>query len=250
MCQACDEENSAGPHRRDVLRLSLTGLGLLGAASLMSGPALADECLAFGAEAQAATTPDQAITMLVEGNARFASGQSLKCDLLAQAKATAEEQTPFACVLGCIDSRVAPELVFDQQIGDIFVGRVAGNVPTTELIGSFEYAAAVAGVKAIVVLGHNHCGGIKGAVDKADVGGNLTALLNEIEPIVAATPLEGERSSKNHPFVQAVAEANVRAGVQKLTAASPVLAKLVEEAKLKIVGAMYDLETDKVTFLA
>ena len=93
-----------------------------------------------------------------------------------------------------MDSRSSPELVLDQQIGDVFVARVAGNVATTEVIGSFEYGAAVAGAKAIMVLGHNHCGAVKGAVDKAVVGDALTTLLNEIEPAVAATPLTGERS--------------------------------------------------------
>ena len=123
--------------------------------------------------------------MRIDGNARFAGGASLHCDLLGEMKATAEKQTPFACVLGCIDSRAAPELVFDQQVGDVFVGRVAGNLPTAEILGSFEYATKVAGAKAIVVLGHNHCGAVKGAIDKADVGANLTTLLNEIEPAVA-----------------------------------------------------------------
>lgn len=137
-------------------------------------------------------------------------------------KATAEKQMPFACVLACIDSRSAPELVFDQQIGDIFVARVAGNVPTTEILGSFEYA-------------------IKGAVDKANVGANLTTLLNEIEAAVVTTPLTGERSSKNHEFVEAVAETNVRSSVRALTEKSPVLADRVKAGTVKVVGGLYDI---------
>lgn len=212
--------------------------------------ARADDCAAFDAAMQKATTPDQALAMLAEGNARFVAGKSLSCDLLHQAEATAEKQTPFACVLGCIDSRAAPELIFDQQIGDIFDARVAGNVPTVEIIGSFEYAVKVAGSKAIVVLGHGHCGAIKGAVDKAVVGDNLTVLLDEIEPAVTATPLTGERSSKNHEFVQSVAETNVRQGVAALLAKSAVLQEAVANGQLKIVGAMYDLETHVVTYMA
>jgi carbonic anhydrase len=219
-------------------------------AGALAAPALADECAAFDAAMQTATTPDQAIAMLTEGNARFVAGKSLHCDLLVQAEATAEKQTPFACVLGCIDSRAAPELIFDQQIGDIFDARVAGNVPTVEIIGSFEYAVKVAGAKAIVVLGHGHCGAIKGAVDKAEVGENLTTLLNEIQPAVDATPLTGERSSHNHEFVQSVAETNVRQGVAALVANSAVLKEAVDSGALKIVGAMYDLETHVVTYLA
>ena len=228
-------------------------LGIVGAAPLAAGfslPVLADDCVPFDAAMQAATTPDEALAMLAEGNARFVAGKSLHCDLLAEAAAAAEKQTPFACVLGCIDSRAAPELIFDQQIGDIFAARVAGNVPTVEIIGSFEYAVKVAGAKAIVVLGHGHCGAIKGAVDKAVVGDSLTSLLDEIEPAVAATPLTGERSSKNHEFVQAVAETNVRQGVAALVAKSAVLKEAVDSGALKIVGAMYDLETHVVSYLA
>lgn len=249
MCGECENTKTNGVHRRQVLGFAtaIAGGALFG---LSAGRAQADECAAFLAEAQAATTPDQAIQMLVEGSARFASGASLHCDLLGGMKATAEKQTPFACVLGCIDSRAAPELVFDQQVGDVFVGRVAGNLPTAEILGSFEYATKVAGAKAIVVLGHNHCGAIKGAIDKADVGANLTTLLNEIEPAVAATPLEGERSSKNHHFVEAVAETNVRLAVAAITEKSAVLKELVDAGALKVVGALYDIETGKVTFLA
>lgn len=245
MCTTC--ETTTGPAALN--RRAFFGLAAA-AAALMGGMAHADECAPFTADLQAATTPDQALQMLTDGNARFAAGTSLHCDLIAQAEATAAKQTPFACVLACIDSREAPELILDQQIGDIFVGRVAGNVPTPEIIGSFEYAAKVAGAKAIMVIGHNHCGAIKGAVDKAVVGDNLTTLLNEIEPAVAATPLDGERSSKNGPFVQAVAETNVRMGVAALTANSAVLKAMVEAGDLKIVGGIYDLETRVVTLLA
>jgi carbonic anhydrase len=245
MCSNCETTSQAtGLGRRQFFGIAAA------AAALAAGMARADECVPFTADLQAATTPDQAFQMLIDGNARFVAGQSLHCDLLAQAEATAAKQTPFACVLACIDSREAPELILDQQIGDIFVARVAGNVPTPEIIGSFEYATKVAGAKAILVVGHNHCGAIKGAVDKAVVGDNLTTLLNEIEPAVAATPLTGERSSKNAPFVQAVAETNVRMGVAALTANSALLKSLVDAGQLKIVGGVYDLETRVVTLLS
>ncbi len=249
MCDTCKTDAPDLIRRRQVLGFAsaLVGGAVFG---LSSGRAMADECAPFLAEAQAATSPDQAIQMLADGNARFAAGASLHCDLLGEMKATAEKQTPFACVLACIDSRSAPELVFDQQVGDVFVARVAGNVPTAEILGSFEYATKVAGAKAIVVLGHNHCGAVKGAVDRADVGANLTTLLDEIEPAVVATPLEGERSSKNHHFVEAVAETNVRFAVAALTEKSPVLKALVDEGAVKVVGALYDIETGKVTFLS
>lgn len=249
MCNACDEAQLGNFDRRKFLGLA-SALAGIAAFSMTAGSAFADECAPFLADAQAAASPDQAIQFLADGNGRFASGASLHCDLLGEMKATSEKQTPFACVLACIDSRSAPELVFDQQVGDIFVARVAGNVPTAEILGSFEYATKVAGAKAIVVLGHNHCGAVKGAVDKADVGANLTTLLNEIEPAVAATPLEGERSSKNHHFVEAVAETNVRMAVAAMTEKSPVIKELVDAGAVKIVGALYDIETGKVTFLS
>ena len=220
------------------------------AAAMTTGIARADECAHFDAASLAATSPDQAVQMLMDGNARFLAGKPLQCDLLALGNATAEKQTPFACVLACMDSRTSPIEVLDQQIGDIFVARVAGNVATTEIIGSFEYGTKVAGAKAIMVMGHNHCGAIKGAIDKAVVGENLTTLLDEIEPAVAATPLHGERSSKNHEFVEAVSEANVRMSVAALTEKSAVLKELVDAGQLKIVGALYNLETGVVTLLS
>lgn len=249
MCNACEDRSLPGFDRRHFLRgaAALAGGAVLAATGAV---AAADECAPFLAADQSAVTPDQAIRMLADGNARFASGASLHCDLPGQMKATAEEQTPFACVLSCIDSRAAPEHVFDQQIGDIFVARVAGNVPTDEIIGSFEYATKAAGAKAIVVLGHSHCGAVKGAVDRADIGANLTVLLEAIEPAITATPLDGERSSKNHPFVEAVAETNVRLAVTAMTANSTVIAALVAEGSLKVVGAIYDIETGLVRFLS
>lgn len=247
MCDACN--GSVDQPHVDRRRFLGFATALAGTAALGVSPGFADECAPFLADAQAAATPDQAVQFLMDGNARFAAGQSLHCNLLDEMTATAEKQTPFACVLACIDSRSAPELVFDQQIGDVFVARVAGNVPTAEILGSFEYATKVAGAKAIVVLGHNHCGAVKGAVDKAEVGENLTTLLAEIEPAVLATPLEGERSSKNHHFVEAVAETNVRMATAALTEKSPVIKALVDAGAVKVVGALYDIETGKVRFL-
>ena len=251
MCNECTEGMAVRHDRRGFLGLGVlaAGMAALGAEPSFAAADAAAECAPFLAEAQAAASPDDAIRFLKDGNARFVAGQPLRCNLLADVKATAEKQTPFACVLACIDSRCAPELVFDQQIGDLFVGRVAGNVPTAELIGSFEYATKVAGAKAIVVLGHTHCGAIKGAVDRADVGPNLTTLLAEIEPAVAATPLTGERSSKNGPFVEGVAETNVRMATAALVERSPVLRELVESGAVKVVGAIYDIETGKARFL-
>lgn len=247
MCKSCESSETLG--RRKFLAMGSVVAG--GAAfGLTSFAARADECAPFLQDAQAATSADQAIQFLADGNARFVAGASVNCDLMGAMKATADHQTPFACVLACIDSRSAPELVFDQQIGDIFVARVAGNIATPEVIGSFEYSTKVAGSKAIIVLGHTHCGAVKGAVDKVDVGQNLTTLLNTIEPAVTATPLEGKRSSENHPFVEAVAETNVRMAVSAMVTQSAVIKELVDAGTVKVIGALLDIETGKVTFLA
>ncbi len=198
--------------------------------------------------AQAATTPDKALQMLKEGNKRFVSGRMHQRDLMAQVKATASGQYPFAVVIGCIDSRVPPELVFDQGIGDIFSPRIAGNFVNTDIIGSSEFATRLAGAKLILVLGHTECGAVKGACDNAQLG-NLTHTLSNIMPAVySVSNVSGARSSKNAAFVQKVAEANVRLTVKALTDRSGVLQDLVAKGNLKVAGAMHDVATGRVAF--
>lgn len=199
-------------------------------------------------ELQAAISPDAAIKMLKDGNARFTGGAMAKRDLRKQVKATGHDgQFPFASVVACIDSRSAPELVFDQGIGDLFVARVAGNVMNEDILGSLEYAAKVAGSKIVVVLGHTSCGAVKGACDDVKLG-NITALVGKIKPIAASVPEKGDRSSKNHAFVDHVAEANVKEVVNQIKARSPVLKEMADKGEIKIVGAMLDVETGKIVW--
>src|SRR3954462_15756800 len=168
------------------------------------------ECAVFTPDRQKATTPDEAIARLKAGNERFTAGKSINCNLMAQVKETADNQSPYAAIVGCIDSRVPPELVFDQRIGDVFCARVAGACVNTDIIGSLEYSTKVAGAKAIVVLGHGSCGAIKSAVDGVKLG-NITALLKNLQPALATlTKADGHRDSHNAPLVQKVAEANAR----------------------------------------
>ena len=220
----------------------------LAAASVLGTRAVAAECAVMTPERQD-LTPDQAIARLKAGNERLVGGKTINCDLVEQIKATAAAQAPFAAIVGCIDSRVPPELVFDQRIGDIFCARVAGNFVNTDIIGSLEFATKVAAARAIVVLGHNDCGAIKGAVDHVKLG-NLTATLANIRPAVAASRAKGERNAKNAAFVQAVAETNVKMAVAALTARSRVLKNRVAAGQLRIVGAMHDLATGRVNFMA
>jgi carbonic anhydrase len=210
--------------------------------------AAADKCAVFTKDRQKSVTSDDAIRLLKEGNERFVAGKSVHCDLIAQVRATAQEQAPFAAIVGCIDSRVPPELVFDQHIGDLFVARIAGNFVNTDIIGSLEFATKVAGAKAIVVLGHTECGAIKGAVDQVKLG-NLTTMLEHFIPAVEAShSVAGERSSKNKKLVQAVADANASLAAKMLVDKSDVLRELVEGKQLVIAAAMHDIGTGKVTF--
>lgn len=210
--------------------------------------AKAVECAVMTRDRQKAFSPDEAVAQLKAGNERFVGGKTINCNLMEQVRETSAGQAPFAAIVGCIDSRVPPELVFDQRIGDVFCARVAGNFVNTDIIGSLEFATKVTGARAIVVLGHNDCGAIKGAIDRVKLG-NLTATLAHIQPAVAASKTSGERTSKNAPFVQAVAEANVRMAVAMLKSRSPIIKGLVSAGQLSVVGAMHDLATGRVTFL-
>lgn len=240
-------EDRTANRRRFLTTVTATTAVALGA----SHSAFADEPIpAMTKEARSKLTPQQALNLLKDGNERFVAGRMLNRDLMAQAKATSSGQFPFAGVLGCIDSRCAPELVFDQGIGDIFSARIAGNFANTDFIGSFEFATKLAGAKLIVVLGHSACGAVAGACDNAQLG-NLTNTLSNLMPAVySVTHIKGKRDSSNPAFVQAVAEQNVLLNVQALVTRSVVLRSLVDRKAIKIVGAMHDLETGKVTFLS
>ncbi len=207
-------------------------------------------CTVFTPERQSTTTPDGAIALLKAGNERFAAGKSTNCDLMGQVKQTADNQSPYAAIVGCIDSRVPPEMVFDQHIGDVFSARVAGAVVDVDILGSLEYSTKVAGAKAIVVLGHNFCGAVKSAVDDVKLG-NITALLRNFQPALATlTKADGHRDSHNYPLVQKVAEASVRLTAASLTKRSAIIAALVDAGQLKIAAAMYDITTGKVAWLS
>ena len=200
-------------------------------------------------QTQAATTPQKALQMLKEGNARFVNNRMVKRNLMRQVKKTAGGQFPFAAIVGCIDSRASNELIFDQGIGDIFSARIAGNFVNDDILGSLEFACKVARAKLIVVLGHTECGAVKGACDDV-VMGNLTQTLANIKPAVTAVSgYESDRSSKNNAFVQAVTDKNVVLTVHRIRERSPILRDMVNKAEIGLVGAMYDVHTGKVRFV-
>ena len=201
-------------------------------------------------ETQASLTPEKALVLLKEGNLRFQNNSKVNRDLLEQVNDTSSGQYPFATILSCIDSRVSAELVFDQGVGDIFSIRIAGNFVNEDILGSMEFACKLAGTKVLVVLGHTSCGAIKGACDDAKLG-NLTALISKIKPAVKAvtTPEEPHlRNSSNLDFVNSVAKKNISMTLDNIRDQSSVLRDMEVEGSIKIVGAMYDINTGLITF--
>ena len=202
-------------------------------------------------ETQLEMSPEKALATLKEGNVRFQKNEKAPRDLMEQVKDTSTGQYPFATILSCIDSRVSAELVFDQGVGDIFSVRIAGNFVNEDILGSMEFACKLAGTKLVVVLGHTACGAVKGACDHARLG-NLSALIQKIEPAVEAVtePTDAsQRNSGNIQFVNDVAVKNVNMTIDNIREESPVLAELEAEGAIKIVGAMYDINNGSVTFL-
>jgi carbonic anhydrase len=193
-------------------------------------------------------TPAQVIDELKKGNERFRAGKMVARDYRAEKRSSATGQYPAAVILGCLDSRVPAEIVFDTGIGDTFIGRVAGNVVNDDMLGSMEFGCAVSGAKVILVLGHTACGAIKGAIDDVELG-NLTGLLARIKPAITVTKFDGEKSSKNAAYVDAVAQANVVVTVGQIRRRSPILEDLEKKGAIAITGAMYDLATGMVNFL-
>lgn len=199
-------------------------------------------------ELQSQITPKKALEILKEGNHRFVNNLKLHRDLLEQVNATSEGQWPFATILSCIDSRTSAELIFDQGLGDVFSIRIAGNVVNTDILGSMEFACKVAGSKLIVVLGHTKCGAVKGACDHVEMG-NLTELLSKLQPAVyEEQQTKVERSSKNSEFVENVAQINVKRMVKSILQRSHILAEMIENGEIGIIGAMYNVETGDVEF--
>ncbi|WP_053990760.1 carbonic anhydrase family protein [Mangrovimonas sp. TPBH4] len=201
-------------------------------------------------ETQATMTPEKSLTFLKEGNLRFQNNLKANRNLLEQVNDTSEGQFPFATILSCIDSRVSAELVFDQGLGDIFSVRIAGNFVNEDILGSMEFACKLAGTKLIVVLGHTSCGAVKGACDHAEMG-NLTKLIEKITPAVNSVtePTDASlRTSKNLEFVDAVSEKNVHLTIDRIRKESSILDEMEKNGEIKIIGAMYDINTGAVTF--
>jgi carbonic anhydrase len=203
----------------------------------------------FSKEEQTNLTPEQALQKLKDGNQRFVTDKLIQYDYPSQVERSAAKQAPYAVILSCMDSRTSSEIIFNLGIGDIFNIRVAGNIVNSGILGSLEYACANAGAKVIVVEGHSHCGAIHAAIDGAK-GGNITSLMKQITPALNAvkTATVAERTSKNETFFEAVVEENVWEAINEIRAKSPLLQSLEATGKIKIVAAVYDLQTGEVHF--
>jgi carbonic anhydrase len=219
--------------------------------ALMGTPMLAlpevSSAAALSKEKRDRLTPDQVLDMLKQGNERFRAGEASPHNYLAQKRATVAGQYPAAVILSCIDSRAPAEIILDTGIGDTFSARIAGNIVNEDLLGSLEFACALAGAKVVLVMGHTACGAVRGAIDGAQLG-NLTGLLDKIKPAVEATHYDGERTGQNAEFVDEVAKSNVRLTIGEIRRRSEVLAALERDGKIALVGSMYHLAGGRVDF--
>jgi carbonic anhydrase len=198
---------------------------------------------------QEALSPEVALTRLVEGNQRFMAGDLLHPDYgPARRRVVAWEQKPFATLLSCADSRVPPEIIFDQGLGDLFVVRVAGNLLSANILASIEYAAEHLGSPLVMVMGHKKCGAVKAAVETIASGseapGHIASLVTAIEPAVAAAQIK-----EGGDFVDTAIRENVLQVVENLLVQSPLLAELYERAQIRLVGGYYDLDSGEVEIL-
>lgn len=198
---------------------------------------------------QEVLTPQLAKQILVDGNERFVQNVKAQRNFQEQVIATSKGQFPFAVILGCIDSRVPAEIVFDQGIGDVFSARVAGNVINEDILGSMEYACKVAGSKIVVVMGHTKCGAVTAACQSVELG-NITALLNKIKPAVAIVKANSEDVHKemSSDSIEEVTQINIKLSINRIRKESPILAEMEQLGEIEIVGALYNVSSGKVTF--
>jgi carbonic anhydrase len=198
-------------------------------------------------ETQATMTAAKALAFLQDGNRRFINNLRYNRNLLQQVNETSAGQFPFAVILSCIDSRTSAELVFDQGLGDIFSIRIAGNVLNDDILGSMEFACAVAGSKLVLVLGHTKCGAVKGACAHVEMG-NLTGLLAKIRPAIDVVDAEREAGAgwSDEEFVERVARENTRAQMHDILERSPILRHLYQEGTIGLAAGLYSVESGEV----
>ncbi len=246
MCTICgDEEHVAGESRRDFLKYG----SIAALAPWMMGQAFAADAPKAGAPPLPnAITPQAALKKLMDGNARYVANTPDQKDFSSGRAARATAQYPFAAILSCADSRVAPELAFDQNPGDLFVVRVAGNVVSPDLLASLEYGVQFLGIPLVLVMGHSACGAVGAAIkvlkENAVLPGHLPDLIRAIKPAV----LVAEKTAKGNLLDNAIAE-NTRRQADRLKTSPPIMQQAYTSKKIDIVAANYDLATGKISLV-
>jgi carbonic anhydrase len=193
-------------------------------------------------------TPRQALDILIEGNQRFKNNVLREHDMLRVRDETVDKQHPFASVLSCSDSRTTVELIFDQNLGDIFSVRLAGNIASIKAIGSLEFSCKYLGSKLVVVMGHSSCGAIKAACDHYK-GGNIGEIIELIDPaVLLEKTITDKRDSSNDAFVERVCFHNVEVQMERILKRSPLLTEMIEKKEIGLVGAVYNLASGEVEF--
>jgi carbonic anhydrase len=249
MCEMCrqDSHRSPAPSRRSILLFGASSVGVL-LAGAADAKEKEKEKKKKPPKPQNVLPPDAALERLMKGNARYVEGVSLRHDFKHEREALAGGQNPYAAILSCADSRIAPEYAFDSGRGDLFVCRVAGNFASDEMVASLEYGVAVLNVPLILVLGHDACGAvdatIKSLKDNTTLPGHLPSLVTAIAPAVKAVSQQG-----GDTLGKAIRQ-NVIDNVAKLSAATPILKAAVEQGKLKVVGGIYRLNDGRVEMVA
>ncbi len=191
--------------------------------------------------------PEDALQLLKEGNARYVNNSNKQYDYLTAVKETATGQHPFAAIVGCIDSREVPELLFNQNIGDLFSIRVAGNVISKDVMASIEFSCKLSTARLVVVCGHTGCGAVKGACDGVSTG-YLSHLLHKIEPAIEEAKALSN-GLEDAAFRDLVAKLNVQNSIKAISHKSALMRELIEKGEVKVAGALYDVHTGKVTFM-
>ncbi|MHC0062975.1 carbonic anhydrase [Nostoc sp. UIC 10890] len=230
--------------RRSLFKFGAGAIGTGVMTAGLSSNLLAAETKVPVAPAKDDITPDKALQELLDGNERFVQAKRRNPhQSQSRLVEVAKSQKPFASILGCADSRVPSEIVFDQGLGDIFVCRIAGNIATTQQIGSLEFGSLVLGTKVIMVMGHERCGAVDAAIKGAQVPGQIGSLLEAIKPSVEKSKDESGDKLEN------ACKANILAQVEKLKSSS-VLSELIKAEKLKVVGGYYDLDTGRISLVS
>ena len=252
MCNIPNEQDSKNllqtQQRRSFLKLAMTSALGMGIAATGVKVMATSGTVTIPPQPENVLAPKAALDRLIAGNERYIAGQSTPLNFSLERAALVGSQNPYACILSCSDSRVGPEFCFDEQRGDLFVARVAGNYLTTDFVATLEYATFVLHTPLIMVLGHESCGAVQAAIEAADNNeqfpGHIQAIASALAPAVRTVDKKLENRIDN------VVKINVIQNVQKLKKQTPILSKLVEEKKLLIVGGVYSLRTGKVDLVA